>query len=1619
MALDIGGVGLYCCVPRPESLQQAFPIISDDKLGAIPCPKDTLNPGQSMTCTQTGIADTVAYVNVGKAEGTDPNQHTVVDRDASHYRLLGELTGAVLQDTTNNNHGDTPMSNVELKLYADTDLDGRPDGSARMVTHTDTNGTYRFRGIEPGDYVIVETQPAGYLDVGENEGGADNDAPDNHLVNAIAAKIDAGENDTGNDFVEQKAHAAISVEKATNNHDADTAATAVLVQANDPITWTYVVKNTGNETLVNIHVTDDQEGDVTCPKAMLAAGESMTCDAKHGTADQRVYENKATVEAVGMTSNTTVQESDPSHYKIQTTGNQGLCWAVDDDTKKLYKFVIDMAHPKQPVVMTMTHKQTGEGVAYRPSSNTLYMWGKEKVYIVDADTGVDKRSYAVPYAKEIEGATFYIDPTTHEEELWVTIEDLNDGNPSRRHNRYLYQVDPDSGAILSSVKIHGGFMDESVDYGQDIGGLAIDPDTRQFWITDDSGDRGVYRLNPNTGEVGTGFLLNPDHRGLDAESLAFDDQGYFYSESDEAGIKERRIWRINSQTGEYTAATQAFGTGGAGHYGDIEGMTCNAGEKYTPRIDIEKSTNDQDADTGTGPIVEAGSTVTWKYIVSNTGHVALTHVTVVDDKIGTISCPKTELAVQESMTCTQTGTAQPGQYTNVATASGVDPVGKKVEDNDTSHYYGGDASIGDYVWNDTDKDGIQDSGEQGIPNVNVHLYRSGHDTGKTVTTDAQGHYLFANLVPGDYSVKFDKPAGYEFSSQDQGSDDRIDSDVNPLNGMTPTQQLGAAEHDLTWDAGIYKKAVCDIADLSLTKEVNQSIAYGGDRVRFTVTVYNDGPAAATGVVVTDNVPAGYTNIGNPGEGVTVTGHTVTMDVGTIAANESKSFTFNVTVLEAGEHVNWAEITASNNQDPDSNVSTDHTVDDNGDGNPVDDDEDSAEVTIGAKASIGDRVWNDQDNDGIQDTGEPGIAGVKVHLYKAGADTGKTATTNSSGHYLFGNLTPGTYSVQFDKPAGYDFSPQDQGSDDAKDSDVNPADGRTLGTQLEAGEHDTDWDAGLYQRPTKADVSLTKEVNASTAYEGDRVRFTVTVKNDGPAVATGVIATDNVPSGYTAVGTPSAGATISGSTVTMHVGTLAVHAHKTFTFEATVNENGDHVNWAEVTAMNEQDPDSNVSQDHTVDDNGDGNPVDDDEDSAEVTIGAKASIGDRVWNDSNHNGIQDNNESGIEGVSVHLFQGNTDTGKTVKTDADGLYRFDNLIPGMYYLVFDLPGANYAFSPKNKGSDVTKDSDVTEINSSVNGRTDDIQLQAGEHDMAWDAGMYKKGIQGEHDDQIKLGDLIWIEDDNDGDPSTGLISYPSAGSVTIKAVKSDGSIFTAEIEENGYYELWVDENATYTVTVEGLSFLTPTAGSDDNDIDSTESDNHSHDPDGTTVHVGTADISMVDFGYQLANTAHLGDYFWIDKNNNGIQDADDEPVVGATVELLDGNGDPVDDIHGRQRVLTDDYGQYGFDVTAGKTYRIHFILPQRYTDSGYVFVSPNTGTSDLKDSDVDSTGYTAAITPVRGDIITTLDAGIGCPCSAVHSDGFDAFGSIASVIFSLMILVIGGIVSDRNEKVKYVR
>jgi len=117
----------------------------------------------------------------------------------------------------------------------------------------------------------------------------------------------------------------------------------------------------------------------------------------------------------------------------------------------------------------------------------------------------------------------------------------------------------------------------------------------------------------------------------------------------------------------------------------------------------------------------------------------------------------------------------------------------------------GTAEIGDFVWYDSNMDGIQDVTETGGANVVVNLLsvvKGDKAVIDTTMTDDNGTYLFTGVPAGNYQVEFIPPVDAMITSKDQGGDDTLDSDANATTGRTDTFPLAAAEILETIDCGL-------------------------------------------------------------------------------------------------------------------------------------------------------------------------------------------------------------------------------------------------------------------------------------------------------------------------------------------------------------------------------------------------------------------------------------------------------------------------------------------------------------------------------------------------------------------------------------------------------------------------------------------------------------------------------------------------------------------------------------------------------------------------------------------------------------------------------------------------
>ena len=142
-------------------------------------------------------------------------------------------------------------------------------------------------------------------------------------------------------------------------------------------------------------------------------------------------------------------------------------------------------------------------------------------------------------------------------------------------------------------------------------------------------------------------------------------------------------------------------------------------------------------------------------------------------------------------------------------------------------------SIGNFVWNDLNQDGKQDTSEPGLPGVVIYLQNCSGNNLDTTVTDSLGFYLFTDLITGNYKLTLDMvsiPAGFTISPQDIGTDDTLDSDFNPITGMTDCVAISVGENNITIDLGLNSQS-----PLACTT-TGSSINCGGNNGTATVHV---------------------------------------------------------------------------------------------------------------------------------------------------------------------------------------------------------------------------------------------------------------------------------------------------------------------------------------------------------------------------------------------------------------------------------------------------------------------------------------------------------------------------------------------------------------------------------------------------------------------------------------------------------------------------------------------------------------------------------------------------------------------------------------------------------------
>ena len=349
-------------------------------------------------------------------------------------------------------------------------------------------------------------------------------------------------------------------------------------------------------------------------------------------------------------------------------------------------------------------------------------------------------------------------------------------------------------------------------------------------------------------------------------------------------------------------------------------------------------------------------------------------------------------------------------------------------------------------------------------------------------------------------------------------------------------------------------------------------------------------------------------------------------------------------------------------------------------------------------------------------------------------------------------------------------------------------------------------------------------------------------------------------------------------------------------------------------------------------------------------GGTCSIGNQVFIDANNSGALEAGEKGASGVTVHLWNGNADTGVSTFTDANGIYGFFDLIASTNYQVcIDLPGG---YSSSNGSGDLTPgqvDASAPDANNLIdnddNARisTPLARLCSGYIGLTGDTNSNGRVDFGIFQAGYSVGNQAFIDANNSGVYETG---ENGLGGATLRLWNNNAYTGTSTVTDaNGIYGFHgLAASTSYQVCLDapsgyrgsnGSGDLTPgqddtTAADPNNFLDNDDNGRVSTPADGVcsgyiTLNGTTASNGRVDFGVYTPGYS-VGNHVFVDANNSGVYDTGERSLGGVDVHLWNSNGDT-----GRA-TKTGATGIYGFfDLAASTSYQVCIDMPAGYVGS----------------------------------------------------------------------------------------
>ncbi|RIL05260.1 MAG: hypothetical protein DCC71_11055 [Proteobacteria bacterium] len=381
----------------------------------------------------------------------------------------------------------------------------------------------------------------------------------------------------------------------------------------------------------------------------------------------------------------------------------------------------------------------------------------------------------------------------------------------------------------------------------------------------------------------------------------------------------------------------------------------------------------------------------------------------------------------------------------------------------------------------------------------------------------------------------------------------------------------------------------------------------------------------------------------------------------------------------------------------------------------------------------------------------------------------------------------------------------------------------------------------------------------------------------------------------------------------------------------------------------------------------------------------APVGNLVWNDADGDGVQDGGEPGIAGVQVELWDAPKTTRLAVTTTSLlGIYAFDAPAPGLVR-VRVIPPAGMEHTPKGAGEAATG-SDVWAYGPDRS-FSDPFHLGVCCGTTAIDAGLVQPVSP------VQVGNRVWLDADADGIQDAGEAGVAGVVVELWDAARTQ-RLDTDVTDANGVYAVTGAVPGGFRLRVVapgGHQYAPADAGGDDtvdSDVDGTSADAGWSHP----FFLGSNVISVTnrDAGLVLpAALANVGNQLWLDLDYDGVREAGETSVQGATVELWDASMRELVDTD-----VTDANGVYWVEALVPGAYRVRVPLA---ADSGIAFTRKDAGADDLVDSDLHPWGAEhgfSAVIRLGSNVISSSSHDAGLLPQAVPEPA--ALGAIAALL-----------------------